>query len=409
MRPRVPASVAICAVFATVHVVHADGPARRQVAVIDLSEDDAVKALSTSIYRALNLSEVLRVPDRRELETALTGPLLDEDGTHIQNARDDRGRAENELFTNYDAKQAGAEAGNGEIELQKVTPTDETRALYAQLSLLRGLALLDQHEPGGAARAFALTHRIDPATQLDPTRYPPDIIDAFQRAATAPAQTAPLVIRGTGRAWIDGRERGDAPDSFDVEIGDHYIVLTGADRDTTGVPVTVGKKPTVAEIEDAPAEPALQVGRARLALSRAVAKADDAARAGAMQELAALLGVGDAVLISKRADGKLQFETWRDRAPGFSPPQLYVSQKPEVLLEGLAPAWTPVKPPVDDSPPSAGGISKPLVPQPEQPWYERRWVQASAAIGLAAIIVGAILWARRDENVSINHDIMSGM
>jgi hypothetical protein len=187
------------------------------------------------------------------------------------------------------------------------------------------------------------------------------------------------------------------------------VILTGDDRDTTGVPVTVGNKPTVAEIEDSPASAGLQVARARLALSKAVSTADDAARAGAMRELADQLGVGDAVLISKRPDGKLQFETWRDRAPGFSPPQLYVSQKPEVLLEGLAPASVQPKPPVEDPRTSAGGITKPLVPQPEQPWYERRWVQASCAAGLAAVIVATILIARRTEDVSVNHDIMSGM
>jgi hypothetical protein len=408
MRPRVPASVAICAVL-TAQLAYAE-ETRRQVAVIDLSEDDAAKELSDRIYKAINLSAVLRPPDRHEFDQYLVGNLLDEDGKNIEAAHNQYAAADRSLFTTYDSRIAISQAEQGELDLQNVVPTDETRELYAKLALDDGIAKLDQHDPrdpDAPARAFALAHRLDPVATLDPARFSPDITDAYKHAIEATPVLGHLHVSGTGRVWIDGREQGNAPLDIDIEQGDHFVILTGDDRNTTGVPVTVGK-PTVAEIEDSPASAGLQVARARLALSKAVAKGDDAARAGAMRELADLLGVGDAVMISKRSDGKLQFETWRDRAPGFSPPQLYVSQKPEVLLEGLAPASAQPKPPVEDSHVSAG-ITKPLVPQPEQPWYERRWVQASCAAGLAAVIVAAILIARRTEDVSVNHDIMSGM
>jgi hypothetical protein len=410
MRPRVPASVAICAVL-TAQLAHAEEP-RRQVAVIDLSEDEAAKDLSDRIYKAINLSAALRPPDRHEFDQYLFGPLLDEDRKNIEAAGNQYAAADRSLFTTYDSRIAISQAEQGELDLQNVVPTDETRALYAKLALYDGIAKLDQHDPrdpDAPARAFALAHRLDLAATVDPARFSPDITDAYKHAIEAKAEQGNLHVSGSGRVWIDGQSHGDAPLDIKIDQGDHFVILTGDDRDTTGVPVTVGKKPTVAEIEDAPASAGLEVARARLALSKAVAKGDDAARAGAMRELADDLGIGDAVLISKRADGKLQFETWRDRAPGFSPPQLYVAQKPEVLLEGLAPASTQAKPLVDDSPSSVGGISKPLVPQPEQPWYERRWVQASCAGGLAAIIITAILIARRTEDVSVNHDIMSGM
>jgi hypothetical protein len=409
MRPRVPGSVAICAVL-TAQLAYAE-ETRRQVAVIDLSEDDAAKDLSDRIYKAINLSAALRPPDRHEFDLYLVGTLLDEDRPNIENAHNQYGLADRNLFQLYNSRDAASYAQAGEQFLRSVTPTDESRGLYAQLAQLDGIAKLDlhdPHDPDGPARAFALAHRLDPAATLDPARFSPDITDAYKHAIEATAVLGHLHVSGAGRVWIDGQAYGDAPLDLDIEQGDHFVILTGDDRNTTGVPVTVGKKPTVAEIEDAPASAGLQVARARLALSKAVAKADDAARAGAMRELADQLGVGDAVLISKRADGKLQFETWRDRAPGFSPPQLYVSQKPEVLLEGLAPASV-TKPPVDDSRSSGGGITKPLVPQPEQPWYERRWVQVSCAAGVAAVIVGAILIARRNEDISINSNIMSGM
>ena len=106
---------------------------------------------------------------------------------------------------------------------------------------------------------------------------------------------------------------------------------------TTGTPKRIDH-PTTVPLKPIDATPDVQVKRARLALSRAQAQHDDAARAAAMKQLATLLGVGDAVMISKRPDGALQWETWRDRAPGFSAPQAYTTdQKPDDILEGLGP------------------------------------------------------------------------
>src|SRR5262249_11821856 len=151
----------------------------------------------------------------------------------------------------------------------------------------------------------------------------------------------------------------------------HVVVVTGADREKRGRHVSVNAATTV-EIEGAPASDELKVKRARLALSRAQAQGDDAARAGAMKQLAGILGVGDAVMISKRADGRLQWETWRDRAPGFSAPREITVQTPDELIAPLAPPKPP-EPPVEEKRPP---IAKPIVI--EKPWYRQRWVQASA-------------------------------
>lgn len=399
-----PALVAICTVFATVRHAAAE-EARRQVAVIDLSEDAAVQTLSAGIYKALNQSDVLRNPDQRQYDTYLTGPLFDEDKGRIDAAQRERQEAETALFAAFDAKAAVAAALDGEAELQYAVPTAETRALNARLTLLRGLALLDQHDAAGAARAFALTRRLDPSAQLDPARYPPDITAAFQRAVAAPAAMVALTVHGTGRVWIDGTERGDArgdaPFETQIEAGDHAIVLTGPERETSGVALRVQGAAEVA-IPDAPASPELEVKRARVALSRAQAKGDDAARAGAMKRLASLIGVGDALMISKRPDGRLQYETWKDRAPGFSRPKVYVDQPPDDLLVGLAPPRKPAEP---VEPPVVISVERPIVAVEQKSWYRYRWVQVSAATGLAAAIVAAILYARRDQTVDIDHDI----
>jgi hypothetical protein len=399
MRPGVPALVAICVVFSTPRTSHAEDQARVQVAVIDLSVDSTGAALVDIIYTALNKSELLRNPDKHTFDALLKGPLFDEDKPHFDTAKDKRDAAKSDLLTQYDSKQALRDTDLGLKELQLVTPTDDVRALYAELTLYRGLALLDQHDVAGAARAFALTHRLDPTTQLDPTQYSPDITEAFARAIDAKAVPAKLAVKGEGHIWVDGRERGDAPADVDVEAGDHVVVLTGPERLTRGDEARVQAPTGELAIADKAASDEVKVQRLRLALSRAQARGDDAGRGGAMRQIAALIGVGDAVLISKHGNN-IQLETWVDRAPGFSAPKIWKGQKAEILLEGITPARAD-----DETPKGPVGPFVRTQPEGEKSWYERRWVQASAATGLAAVIVGAILWARRDVNTTFNPDV----
>jgi hypothetical protein len=94
------------------------------------------------------------------------------------------------------------------------------------------------------------------------------------------------------------------------------------------------------------------------------------------------------VLIDKR-DGALEVQTWRDRAPGFSQLVAYRDQKPTDLLVPLAPA----------KPPDEPKITIPFNPPPpvdDTPWWNRRWVQASAGAVVVIGAVSAILWATRD-------------
>ena len=110
-----------------------------------------------------------------------------------------------------------------------------------------------------------------------------------------------------------------------------------------------------------------------------------------MQELARLLDVHDAVLIEKRGDD-LEVQTWRDRAPGFTELHAYHDQKPIDLLLPLAPAKAP-EPPHPQIP-----FDRPHVDT--TPWYGKRWVQASAVSVVVVGIVGALMYATRDQNVN---------
>lgn len=424
MTTRLPAWVAICAVFAArIPRLHAEEPDaapgtkplmpetqdRRQVAVIDLSEDPAVGALSEKIYGEVNgpLHDVLKIPDKRGLDSYLTGPMFDEAEEFVSRAIGDLKTAQTALDA-ADAERARSAAHDGERELAKVVPTSSNLNLYTDLTMIEGLAELELGHKQAAEYAFALTRRLDPNKSLDPAAFPPDIVAMFERASAT--RTVPFEVKGTGRVWIDWVDRGQGPATFDVEVGEHVIVLTGPDRITTPVmPARDGHgnerslvtMSSSVPIDDAPASDAVKVKRARLALSRAQAKGDDAARASAMKQLADLLGIHDAVLVSKRADGKLQWETWRDRAPGFSAPQMYTNQKPAEILEPLVPPRPAQAAPVDPRPQLPP--FRPVAPEGEQQWYQKGWVQASVAGGVILAIVGGILIASQDRPINFGN------
>jgi hypothetical protein len=421
--------VAICAVL-TVQTLpaRADGsgsdsdvsdesPKRRQVVVIDLTDDPAAERLSGDLWNVIGSSDDFQSPKKRGFDPWLTGKFADEDSEHIAQAKVLLISAQSRL-DEANAPTAVSEARSGQAQLAQVIPTVEAQSLYAELSLVIGLAMLDEGKAQEASYALALVHRLDPSRPLDPVRYPPDTIAAFKHASEMKPAAVALEIKGTGRVWIDFTDRGTAPGTFEgIEVGEHVITVSGIDRVTTPVlPIipTKGASPLpprpalvkVAATIGVPefnADDPVKVQRARLALARAQAAHDDVARAGAMKRMAELLGVGDAIMISKRPDGKLQWETWRDRAPGFSAPQAYTSQKPEEMLEGLAPAHRTPSIRTVGPPPFVGPIVV------EQQWYEKGWIQISGATGVILVIVGIILLSTRDHPINFgNGDIKVG-
>ena len=181
---------------------------------------------------------------------------------------------------------------------------------------------------------------------------------------------------------------GLAPGTFPTSEGEHVVWRTGIDRETRGLRVAVvAARTALTEIPDIEAPRRTKVQRARQLLARAP---DPSARSAAMQRLADLVGVKDAVLLSM-TNGRVIIQTWHDgpgeQLRGFSALRERGTSKVDDLLTPLAPTKTPIERP--EVP-----IKIPVVI--EKNWYERRPVQLGVAVGIAAAIVGSILWATRD-------------
>lgn len=397
----VPARVVIlCILMFGVPIAHAE---RRPVAVIALSEDPTTTKLAADLFVVLLGHPELQPITDATIPPELYGPFRDDDFDRIAAAVTAKHSAEAALV-GYRFELAHQSAGEGQNELHRVNPTAAVLALYAQLSFVRGQALLGI--PAQAAEApieLARAHRLDPTFAPDPARYLPDVVQAFDAAKKRWTGKGTLSVVGHGRLWIDGRETGTAPADVEVDAGPHVVWLTGADRVTAGdhAIVVAGKKTTL-EIKDLPASAALKVRRGRAALRYAP---DPAARAGAMRTLAELVNVRDAVLLTS-VNGRVVVQTWnagaRKQAPGFSPLRELKDEQPIDLLTPLAPP----KPKVVDT----GPTEPPPRVVDERRWYQRRTWQATLAVGVLAAIVGSyyIYQAATDNGASLDPDPTNG-
>ncbi|MEO8706797.1 MAG: hypothetical protein ABI867_42615 [Kofleriaceae bacterium] len=393
MSALLPARTAVlCYLVLGVSFAHA--AERRPVAVIDLSDEAAGETLAGDLGEALNKHAELRPVDDPSMWKVLIGKIVDEDRDRIKEARESKIAAEASL-ERRDFATAASTADSGQTKLRFVMPTPPVLALYAELSFLTGFARLGLRKPAEATAAFRLAHDLDPTFMPDSLRVLPEVIEAFELAKQQKPVFGTIAVEGSGsRVFIDGKELTRETNWYPATAGMHVVWLAGPDRDARATVVTVSpQRKENATIDEAPTGKATRVARARIALKSAP---DPTARAAAIRQLATLLEVRDAVMLTS-SNGKLIVQTWRDQAPGFSALSEYKSKsRPTDLLVTLAP------PPVKPKPPKAKKeIPIPLLIE-ERGWLARHklWVGGGtlAAVVITAVIYGFSTWDRTFQN-----------
>jgi len=354
---------------------------RRPVAVIDLTNDQAVRDLAIKLLDVLASHAELAPPAISD-GAALVDKLPAVDELRISDAQKKRRAAEANL-AQRNFREAAIDAVEGQELLLHVTPRAAI-ALYADLALALGQSRLGEKKDAEAREAFALTYRLDPQRTLDDLHYLPEVVQAFEAAKQTAPGVGTLMVHGGGRVWIDGEEKGASPGEFKVPFGRHVVWLTGPLRETGGKEVLVtATQPGNATIVDGPLTRPQKVVRFRIALSQAQ---DPAARANAMKDLASFVNVHDAVLLWQ-VSGKITWQTWRDRAPGFSALREYQNDGPLEIVRQLAPVL-----PVDEPEPPT--VSLPVV---EKRWYQRPSVQLGSVATVMVAIVAGYFWAHYNE------------
>ena len=386
MSPPMAARWAFVCVLVTIGVSPAFAE-RRPVAVVnlDVSDDSKATQLAGQLGEQLDSHPDLR-PVQSTDAAALKDRIDDPDRAGLEAAQNLKERAEAHLVE-FNYALATTRAQDGQRELLGVTPM-VARKLYADLALIEGQALLANGRVDEARDSFALCARLDPQRSLDTARYLPEVVTAFAKAKAMPAPPGSISVLGPGRVWVDSIELGQAPGGFSVAAGRHVVWLTGPDRTAAGAgAIVVAGKPTEVTIRANPEDRRLNVQRARITLARA---ADATAKAGAMNALAKLVGVEDAVLLHVVGD-KVIVQTWRagnvERSPGFS--ALRERTEKEKAIDLL----TPLAPPKQRVDPEDGGPFVKPKPIVVKKWYQRRPVQVGIVVGVLGAIVGGYLIA----------------
>jgi hypothetical protein len=364
---------------------------RRPVAVIDLSNDQAVREVAIKLLDLLASHTELAPPAISDGAALVDRPPLDDERRIRDAEKKLLDAVENLAARNF--REAALDAVEGQEILHHVTPR-AALSLYADLALALGQSRLGEKRDAEAREAFALAYRLDPRRTLDDLHYLPEVIQTFEAAKKVHPGVGMISVRGTGRVWIDGEEVGGAPGDFKASIGRHVVWLTGLLRETGGKEVMVtADRPGNATIMDGTLTRPQKVVRFRLAVAQAQ---DAAARASAMKALAAFVNVRDAVLLSS-VDGKVTWQTWRDSAPGFSAVNELGRDNPLEILKQLAPPR-----PVEDEPEPE--IIETYVPPVR--WYQRRPVQLGVAMGvLAAVVTGYFIATYTEPDRPWNPDI----
>jgi hypothetical protein len=208
------------------------------------------------------------------------------------------------------------------------------------------------------------------------------VVEMFEAARQVNPGVGTIAVRGVGRVWIDGEDVGAAPGEFTASLGRHVVWLTGMLRETAGKEVVVtANRPGDATILDGPLTRPQKVVRYRVVLADAK---DRAKRLDAMTALAGFVNVHAAILLFA-VNGKILWQTWRDRGPGFGEVRELPRDRPGEILKSLVPPH-----PVD----LAMGVRVPALPPP---WYRRRTVQLGVAASVVAAVVGGYFWAHYHE------------
>jgi len=225
------AASVLAILLATVEALPA-AAAPRRVAVLNAAGDGAAGARAARDLRERMTGEPELSPlPPGDLSRALEGELpagsgadraIAEARTHLETAT--------AAMARFDHPQARRALARAEAALLAQPPNPALIALLAEVSFETGLVHLREQNRGLALDSFRLVHRLQPqSAPLDPARYPPDVVKAYDAARRAPSGIAHLQVSSTFDGvslYLDGERIGATPLAVDIPAGPHLLVAT---------------------------------------------------------------------------------------------------------------------------------------------------------------------------------------
>jgi PEGA domain len=360
--------------------------APRRIAVLNAATDgDAGARAAAELRRAL----LRESPDLLPLEAGVLSRALEEElppeseiDAAVRQAHAQLDTARNAIahFEHAAARRALARAETLVLALE---PDEHVVQILSEVSFQAGLIHLRDQNRGLAVDAFRQVLRLVPEREpLDPTRYPPEVVQAFAAAHRPGGDAGALDVEATvdgAAVYVDGVRIGVTPIRAEIAAGLHYMVVEAPGFQSRGRKLEVAPRERIElkiELSRLQLDQRAADLRRRLTEGRG-SRHSTLRRAG--REVALLAGV-DAVLVVGDGKGRPSvaiYERNADRLSLFRP----VDREVEKLFGLLLPAPRPG--PID------------LLPEEEReepaPWYLRPWGVATLGGSAILTILGVVV------------------
>ncbi|MCG8419117.1 MAG: PEGA domain-containing protein [Proteobacteria bacterium] len=373
--------------------------APRSVAILNGAHDQNAGAeLARDLRAALDMETALRPLRAGELARALEEslPPMASRQERLAAARSTAARATDALVR-MQYRRVFDQLEEAEELLLAVAPGPDVSRRLANLAFLRAIVLLRDDRTAQALDELRAVRRLDPQRpELDPSRYPPQIVRLFAIAGTAVSPTAALRVTAAfdgATVYIDGLRSGSTPALTYVSPGVHYVtgIFPGdhaiGERVTVapGQTVTVKLRLTRVTVDDRARYVRRQLlDGAPIAPSGGEAVRQAASRAAALSSVEVVIVVGDdqgGVLwtsLYEASSGRLG--KWR-RVKRNGEARDVFWQLGLITLPPLRPDSIAPTDPGSDS--------------PGKRWWTPSRVKASVALGVIASVVGVSLYHLR--------------
>ncbi|MCP4446599.1 MAG: PEGA domain-containing protein [Myxococcales bacterium] len=220
--------VSVCTMFSTLAAAQGSS---RTIAIVNLSAAPEAEATTAKARELLRRTPQIRPTESGDLARALESRLPDAGPDAPVLADAQRALDESELaFGQFKSRLATSKLGEARRSLFSLPPSARTTAMLADVSFRMALIHLRADNMGLAQGEFQLYHRLLPDQRIDPVRYPPSVVVAFEEARKRLPQkaSATLAISASydgAPIYLDGQSAGKAPLSLAVTPGAHIVSI----------------------------------------------------------------------------------------------------------------------------------------------------------------------------------------
>jgi hypothetical protein len=219
--------------------------ADRTIAIVNLSAGRNAAAAAASARTIVAKTPGLRATETGDLAQTLEGvlPKGGPDEPVLAKAKSAL-EASEKAFGEFKSRLATSKLDEARRELFSLSPTVQTTALLADVSFHMALIHLRAENMGLAIGEFQLLHRLAPERTVDPVRYPPSIVKAFEdarkRVPTTIAATLQITATYNGDTiYLDGKPVGQAPLTLPIAAGTHIVAIAAPKYQATAQAIDV--------------------------------------------------------------------------------------------------------------------------------------------------------------------------